>query len=106
MTAVTALAVQDAGSWSPADQLPPNVSTLKLVLGGVQDKNSRSHAATNNKTRSISLQPVLDLGHLQTLHLDMMCADVAVPTAEETEQLSTLRSLQEVRIVWDAVREV
>jgi hypothetical protein len=105
MTALTALAVEDAGSWSPADQLPPNLISLKLVLGGIKDKGRSSSTASQNSCddSSISLQPVLGLGQLQKLHLDMECEDGAVQ-AGEIAQLSTLRSLQQVRIVWDSFK--
>jgi hypothetical protein len=102
MTALTALAVESVNGLSPADQLPPQLTMLKLVLGGYDYKDPSSSAATNNNPRSISLQPVLGLGQLQKLQLDMQCVDGAVPAAEELAQLSTLRSLQEVRVVWDS----
>jgi hypothetical protein len=103
MTGLTALAVEDAGSWYAGDQLPPNPSILKLVLGGKPSGDHSSSAATYN-LRSISLQPVLGLGQLQKLHLGMVCFDGAAPAADERAQLSTLRSLQVVRVVWDSYR--
>jgi hypothetical protein len=99
MTALTALAVENVNVLSPADKLPPELTILKLVLGEDYYKDHSSSAATINKP---SLQPVLGLGQLQKLHLDIKCVDGVVPAAEEIAQLSALRSLQEVRIVWDS----
>jgi hypothetical protein len=101
MTGLTALAMNmNANSWSPADELLPNLGALELVLRGSDSKDSSRSATTN--PMSISLQPLLGLSHLQQLHLELKCVDGAVPTAEEMAQLSTLRSLREVRIVWDS----
>jgi hypothetical protein len=50
----------------------------------------------------ISLQSLLALSQLQTLHLDLTAAERAVPAAHEFAQLSTLHSLQEVRIDWQS----
>jgi hypothetical protein len=73
------------------------------VLAGDYTKDpSSSTTATNSNRSSISLQPLLGLGKLQELQLDMWCADGAVPAAEKIAQLSTLRSLQEVRVEWDS----
>jgi hypothetical protein len=112
MTVLTALAMKmSANSWTPADELPPNLVSLELVLGGdyhhpwakdVSSSSSSSSSSAAIDPRGISLQPLLGLGQLQQLHLDMWCVYGDVPAAEEIAQLSTLRSLREVRIVWDS----
>jgi hypothetical protein len=79
MTGLAALAVEeDAHSRSPADQLPPNLTALKFVLGGDYSKDVSSSSSSSSSSaaidrRGISLQPLLGLSQLQKLHLDMWC---------------------------------
>jgi hypothetical protein len=95
MTSLTALDITEYNSISSTDQLPPGLQRLKLVM--------RTSCSSPRPHRFLSLQPLLALSRLRDLHLHLRCLDGTVPAVRDIRQLSTLRSLQEVQIVWDSI---
>jgi hypothetical protein len=94
MTSVTALTLSDnrypCDSFAPTEQLPPNLRTLSMTIW--VEPSARPYR--------VNLQSLLALSQLQALNLDLGGAGQRVPAAHEFAQLSTLHSLQEVRIDW------
>jgi hypothetical protein len=101
LSSLVVLDVRECFGLFAADQLPPYLRTLKLHFS----------TPTNifRVTRYLdhaSLLPLLNLSRLEQLHLDLLGVDcTAAAAAHEVAQLSTLRALQRVHIVWRSKRQ-
>jgi hypothetical protein len=99
MSSLAVLGVRGASGLSAADQLPPNSRMPKLQF----------EPRTFWDLSHLSFAPLLNLSRLEQLHLQLHLqlswrrrVDRTLPAADEIAQLSTLRSLQEVRFLWDS----
>jgi hypothetical protein len=99
MTSLTALDVQVLNRYWPADLLPPNLLTFHLTLRRVCVRLTREMYQAREDCCS-SLHPLLQLGSLQQLHLELPCCERTVPAAHELAALSSLGCLQDIRVDW------
>jgi hypothetical protein len=102
LTSLVVLDVRECFGLCAADQLPPNLRTLKLHFS-----TPMLHTFPRYLDHA-SLLPLLDLSRLEQLHLDLLgvdCTAAAAAAAHEVAQLSTLHALQRVHIVWRSKRQ-
>jgi hypothetical protein len=94
LSSLVVLDVRACFGLSCTDTLPANLRTLKLWAKPVSSYRPRQPC-------NFSFAPLLALSKLEQLQLDLARVACTMQVARAVAQLSTLRSLQELRILWD-----